>query len=59
MQVYADGQGFCLEHQLVTTGAHYRCASVLGPEDAADTLVSYAFGSYDWARTKRWEHMSL
>lgn len=59
MQVYADGQGFHLEHQLVTTGAHYRCTSVVGPEDAADTLVSYAFGSYEWARTKRWERMSL
>ena len=59
MQVYADGQGFHIEHQLVTIGAHYRCASVLGPNDAADTLVSYAFGSYEWTRNKRWERMSL
>ena len=31
----------------------------LGPNDAADTLVSYAFGSYEWTRNKRWERMSL
>ena len=59
MQVHADGRGFHLEHQLVTTGAHYRCASALGADDAAETLVSYAFGSYEWARNKRWERMSL
>ena len=59
MQVYADGHGFCLEHQIVTTGAYYRCASALGSEDAADTLVSYAFGRYDWAHEGLGAHEPL
>lgn len=59
MQVYADGQDFHMEHQLVTTGAHYRCASVVGAEEAVDMLVSYAFGNYEWARDRRWERMDL
>jgi hypothetical protein len=59
MQVYADEQGFHLEHQLVTPGAHYRCVDVVSPEVAVDTLVSYAFGKYEWAYDRRWERIVL
>lgn len=59
MQVYADKQGFHLEHQLVTTGAHYRCADVVSAEVAANILVSYAFGKYEWAYDRRWERVIL
>lgn len=58
MQVFADLEGFHLEHQLVTTGAHYRRAEAVGVDEAIDTLMSYAFGKYEWAY-KRWEHMDL
>lgn len=58
MQVYADAKGFHLEHQLVTTAAHYRRPEAVGVEEAIDTLVSYAFGKYEWAY-KGWEHMAL
>ena len=58
MQVFADDRGFHLEHQLVTTGAHYRSAEPLGADAAVDTLVSYACGKYEWAR-RRWERIAL
>lgn len=59
MQVYADGQGFHLEHQLVTPGAHYRCLDIVGPKVAVETLVSYAFGKYEWAYDRRWERIDF
>jgi len=59
MQVYADEQGFHLEHQLVTPGAHYSCVDIVGPEVAIETLVSYAFGNHEWAYERRWEHIKL
>ncbi|MDH6166769.1 hypothetical protein M2282_001916 [Variovorax boronicumulans] len=58
MQVYADAKGFHLEHQLVTTGAHYHSAEPLSADAAIDTLVSYACGKYEWAY-KRWEWLAL
>ncbi|KIQ34680.1 hypothetical protein RT97_06540 [Variovorax paradoxus] len=58
MQVYADAKGFHLEHQLVTTGAHYHSAEPLSADAAVDTLVSYACGKYEWAY-KRWEWLAL
>lgn len=59
MQVYADAQGFHLEHQLVTSAAHYRCVEVVGPDEAVDAFLSYAFGDYDWAYKRRWERIAL
>lgn len=58
MQVFADLKGFHLEHQLVTTGTHYRSTEPVSAEDAVDTLVSYACGKYEWAY-KRWERLEL
>ena len=58
MQVFADPKGFHLEHQLVTTGAHYRSAEPVSADVAVDTLVSYACGKYEWAY-KRWEWLEL
>jgi hypothetical protein len=58
MQVYADAKGFHLEHQLVTTGAHYHSAEPLSADAAVETLVSYACGKYEWAY-KRWEWLAL
>ncbi|MGJ7501280.1 hypothetical protein ACSFBF_13040 [Variovorax sp. ZT5P49] len=58
MQVFADAKGFHLEHQLVTTGAHYRSAEPLSADQAVDTLVSYACGKYEWAY-KHWEWLEL
>lgn len=59
MQVYADEQGFHLEHQLVTTAAHYRCVDIVGPDEAVEAFLSYAFGNYEWAYKRRWERISL
>lgn len=59
MQVYADEQGFHLEHQLVTTAAHYRCADIIGPDEAVEAFLSYAFGNYEWAYKWRWERIPL
>lgn len=59
IQVYSDLDGFHLEHQMVTTGAHYRYAR--GPvevDEAIEVLISYAFGRYEWAY-KGWEKMAL
>lgn len=58
MQVYADDRGFHLEHQLVTTGCHYRTAQPVSSEAAVDTLVSYACGKYEWAN-RAWDRMVL
>ncbi|MEJ1167332.1 hypothetical protein V9K97_26840 [Variovorax sp. CCNWLW186] len=59
MQVYADEQGFHLEHQLVTTAAHYRCVDIVGPDEAVEAFLSYAFGNYEWAYKRRWERIAL
>lgn len=59
MQVYADEQGFHLEHQLVTTAAHYRCVDIVGPDEAVEAFLSYAFGNHEWAYKRRWETVSL
>ncbi|QFZ83282.1 hypothetical protein GFK26_11165 [Variovorax paradoxus] len=59
MQVYADGHGFHLEHQLVTSAAHYRCVDIVGPDEAVEAFLSYAFGSHEWAYKRRWERISL
>jgi hypothetical protein len=58
MQVFADPKGFHVEHQLVTTGAHYRSIEPLSAGEAVDTLVSYACGKYEWAY-RRWERLEL
>lgn len=58
IQVYADDRGFHLEHQLVTTGCHYRAAQPVGSEAAVETLVSYACGKYEWAH-QAWDRMVL
>lgn len=58
MQVFADHKGFHLEHQLVTTGAHYRSPEPVSADEAVDTLVSYACEKYEWAR-KPWERLEL
>jgi len=58
MQVFADLEGFHLEHQLVTTGAHYRSTEPVSADEAVDTLVSYACGKYEWAH-KPWEQLEL
>jgi hypothetical protein len=58
MQVFADAKGFHLEHQLVTTGAHYRSAEPVSADEAVSTLVSYACEKYEWAY-KRWEWFEL
>ncbi|RYF42928.1 MAG: hypothetical protein EOO27_44770 [Comamonadaceae bacterium] len=59
MQVETDGRGFHLEHQLVTTAAHYRCAEAVSADQAVAAFLSYGFGHYEWARTYRWERMDL
>ncbi len=58
MQVFADHKGFHLEHQLVNTGTHYSSAEPVSAHVAADTLVSYACGKYEWAY-RRWERLEL
>lgn len=58
MQVFADPKGFHLEHQLVTTGAHYRSTEPVSADEAVNTLVSYACGKYEWAN-KPWERLEL
>jgi hypothetical protein len=58
MQVFADLQGFHLEHQLVTPEAHYRHVQAVDADEAVETLVSYAFGKYEWAY-KKWERIDL
>jgi hypothetical protein len=58
MQVYAEAEGFHLEHQLVSPGAHYAGTEAVSAEEAADTLVSYACGKYEWAYRK-WERIEI
>lgn len=58
MQVFADAEGFHLEHQLVTPGAHYRSVEPVSAEEAVGILVSYACEKYEWAY-KPWERLEL
>ncbi|AGU53390.1 hypothetical protein VAPA_2c08340 [Variovorax paradoxus B4] len=58
MQVFADLEGFHLEHQLVTPGSHYRRTEPVSADEAVDTLVSYACEKYEWAY-KPWERLEL
>jgi len=58
MQVYADQDRFHLEHQMVSTGAHYRYFKPVEAAEATEVLLSYALGKYEWAY-KGWEKMDL
>jgi hypothetical protein len=44
---------------LVTTAAHYRCVDIVGPDEAVEAFLSYAFGNYEWAYKRRWERIAL
>jgi hypothetical protein len=58
MQVYAELEGFHLEHQLVSPAVHYRRCEAVSAEDAVETLVSYACGKYEWAY-QQWERIEI
>jgi hypothetical protein len=59
MQVYADGDRFELEHQLVSTTSHYRTTAPVSAEEATTAFLSYAFGNNEWAHQHRWERINL
>lgn len=59
MQVYADGGRFDVEHQLVTMPCHYQLHSTVSASAAVELMTSYAFGKYEWAKTRRWKLQRL
>lgn len=50
----ADGS-YVLDHQLVTTGSHYRAARPLDTEAVCRAFLSYAFERKEWATDIEWE----
>jgi hypothetical protein len=59
MQTYAENGMFDLEHQLVSTSAHYRLAEPVDVATAVRAMLSYAFGKKEWAREFVWQKMEL
>jgi len=59
MQVQTEGEGFCLEHQEVTTASHYRVEGVITADQAVSAFLSYAFGKNEWAFKHRWIRIDL
>lgn len=59
MQVYADGARYSVEHQLVSAASHYELVEPVSVEAAVELLTDYAYGKYEWARSRRWRRLAL
>lgn len=59
MQCYAGADGFEIEHQLVSTAAHYQLPSGVSVDVAIEILASYECGRFEWARDHSWVQMEL
>lgn len=60
LQAFAGNDGlFEVEHQLVSTAAHYALSERVDLQTVTAIFLSYGFGKKEWAREYAWQKMEL